>query len=59
VVVVPGFELRALRLYLLGRYFTTRATPLALFALVILEIRVSLFAQASLDHAPSLSGFLP
>jgi hypothetical protein len=34
-------------------------TPPALFAVVILEMGVSLFAQASLDHHSPILSFLP
>jgi hypothetical protein len=48
--VVLGFDLRAS--HLLGRCSTTCTAPPVLFALVILELGVSPFAQADLDHDP-------
>jgi hypothetical protein len=54
-LTVLGFELRAQDL--LGRHSTIRATPPALFALVIWEIESSLLVQACLDHNPSILCF--
>jgi hypothetical protein len=55
ILAVLEFEFRAS--YLLGRNSIIWAMPLVLFALVIFGDRVSLFAQASLDHNPPILSF--
>jgi hypothetical protein len=46
------FELRAL--HLLGRLSPTLATPSDLFVFVVLGIGSLIYAQASLDHNPTI-----
>jgi hypothetical protein len=42
---------------LLGRHFTAVATPPAVFALAVLEMKVSFCAQAGPDHDPPIYTF--